>query len=56
MRPNRRSHLPTLSAESLGPVCANLINKGIVYASEHGQISFTVPGMARFIHRQGASQ
>lgn len=37
---------------SLGPVRANLISKGLVYAPEHGLISFTVPGMADFIARE----
>jgi len=37
---------------SLGPTRANLINKGIVYAPEHGQIAFTVPGMSMFIERR----
>lgn len=37
---------------SLGPTRANLINKGIVYAPEHGQIAFTVPGMSKFIERR----
>ena len=37
---------------SLGPVRADLIAKGLVYAPEHGQIAFTVPGMADFIARQ----
>ena len=36
---------------SLGPARANLINKGIIYAPEHGQIAFTVPGMSKFIER-----
>jgi len=36
---------------SLGPVRANLISKGLVYSPEHGQIAFTVPGMAEFISR-----
>ena len=40
-------------ATSLGPTRANLISKGLVYAPEHGQIAFTVPGMADFIERQG---
>lgn len=39
---------------SLGPVRANLIAKGLVYAPEHGQIAFTVPGMADYIRRQRA--
>ena len=37
---------------SLGPTRANLINKGLVYPPEHGQIAFTVPGMAGFIRRE----
>jgi hypothetical protein len=36
---------------SLGPVRAKLISKGLVYSPEHGQIAFTVPGMADFISR-----
>lgn len=38
--------------ESLGPVRAALIAKGIVYAPSHGVVQFTVPGMADFIGRQ----
>jgi len=41
---------------SLGPIRANLIAKGLVYAPEHGQIAFTVPGMSRFIERQRATE
>lgn len=37
---------------ALGPIRANLISKGLVYAPEHGQIAFTVPRMADFINRQ----
>ncbi|WP_106214564.1 hypothetical protein [Kineococcus rhizosphaerae] len=37
---------------SLGPVRAKLIEKGLVYAPEHGVVAFTVPGMAAFIARQ----
>lgn len=37
---------------SLGPTRASLIVKGLVYAPEHGIVSFTVPGMAAFIERQ----
>jgi hypothetical protein len=36
----------------LGPARANLINKGLIYAPEHGQIAYTVPGMSDFIRRQ----
>jgi hypothetical protein len=41
---------------SLGPARANLINKGIIYAPEHGQIAFTVPGMSKFIERRLAAE
>lgn len=37
---------------SLGPIRANLIAKGLIYAPEHGVVAFTVPGMADFITRQ----
>lgn len=37
---------------SLGPVRAKLIDKGLIYAPEHGVVSFTVPGMTEFIQRQ----
>jgi hypothetical protein len=37
---------------SLGPARASLINKGLIYAPEHGVVQFTVPGMADFITRQ----
>lgn len=38
--------------QSLGPARANLISKGLVYAPDHGVVTFTVPGMADFIGRQ----
>lgn len=37
---------------ALGPIRAQLIDKGLVYSPEHGQLAFTVPGMADFIQRQ----
>ncbi len=36
---------------AIGPVRAELIGKGLVYSPEHGQLAFTVPGMAAFIAR-----
>ncbi len=36
---------------SIGPHRASLIGKGLIYAPEHGQIAYTVPGMAAFVHR-----
>lgn len=41
-------------ATSLGPARAKLMAKGLIYAPEHGLISFTVPGMADFIVRENA--
>ena len=40
------------NVQSIGPSRANLISKGLVYASDHGVVSFTVPGMAAFIARE----
>lgn len=40
------------SPSSLGPARASLISKGLIYAPEHGQIAYTVPGMADYIRRQ----
>lgn len=36
---------------SLGPYRANLIAKGLVYAPDHGQLAYTVPGMAAYVER-----
>lgn len=44
------------SLQSLGPVRARLISKGLVYAPEHGMVAFTVPGMASFIKRQSIDE
>ncbi len=37
---------------ALGPARAALIGKGLLWAPEHGQIAYTVPGMAQYIDRQ----
>ncbi|NCD21049.1 MAG: ATP-binding protein [Actinobacteria bacterium] len=37
---------------ALGPVRANLINKGLIYSPDHGVVAYTVPAMAAFITRQ----
>jgi hypothetical protein len=37
--------------QSIGPIRATLISKGLVYSPEHGRIAFTVPGMATYINR-----
>lgn len=44
--------LGKVRVQQVGPTRANLIHKGVVYAPEHGLISYTVPGMAEFITRQ----
>lgn len=36
----------------LGPARSKLINKGLIFAPEHGVVQFTVPGMAAFVTRQ----
>ncbi len=41
-------------ASSFGPARASLIAKGLIYASQHGVVAFTVPGMSEFIQRQPA--
>ena len=41
----------TIKQNSLGPYRANLISKGLVWAPKHGQIAYTVPGMAAFVQR-----
>lgn len=40
-----------LRITSLGPYRANLINKGLIYSPEHGQIAYTVPAMADYVNR-----
>ncbi len=40
-----------LKPSSLGPYRAGLINKGLIFAPEHGQVAYTVPGMADYVHR-----
>ena len=45
------AHRMSLQTSSLGPYRAALISKGLVYAPEHGQIAYTVPGMAAYIDR-----
>jgi hypothetical protein len=45
------AHRMSLQPSSLGPYRAALISKGLVYAPEHGQLAYTVPGMAAYIDR-----
>ncbi|MGO1320493.1 MAG: AAA family ATPase [Galactobacter sp.] len=37
---------------SLGPARSSLITKGLIYVPGHGEVAFTVPGMAAYINRQ----
>lgn len=39
-------------ASKLGPVRANLINKGLIYSPEHGKVRYTVPNFQEFIKRR----
>jgi hypothetical protein len=36
----------------VGPIRDSLIRKGLIYTPEHGQVAYTVPGMAEFTARQ----
>ncbi|GAA1134244.1 hypothetical protein [Citricoccus alkalitolerans] len=43
---------PRLGFREHGPIWAQLVEKGLASSPEHGQLAFTVPGMADFIQRQ----
>lgn len=45
-----------MQTTSLSPYRAKLIAKGLIYSPEHGQLAYTVPGMAQFVlrHREDA--
>ena len=40
------------AVQNLGPTRAQLIGKGLIFAPDHGRVSFTVPGMSAYIERQ----
>lgn len=44
--------LDRADSRSLGPARAKLIAKGIVYAPEHGVLTYSVPGMAAYVGRR----
>jgi hypothetical protein len=44
-------HLGKL-VQSMAPVRASLIRKGMVYSPEHGDTAFTVPMFDQFMHRR----
>lgn len=39
------------TTSSIGPLRAQLINKGLVYATRQGEVDFTVPKFDEFIRR-----
>jgi hypothetical protein len=39
--------------QSLGPVRASIIAKGMIYSAEHGYLDFSVPLFAEYMRRQG---
>jgi hypothetical protein len=41
---------------SLGPTRASIINKGMIYSTEHGYLNFTVPLFAEFMRRKNRSE
>lgn len=42
---------PGRKVTSLGPARGALLHKGLVYSPDHGQLAYTVPGMADFVPR-----
>lgn len=46
------SRIMKRSAQSISPLRAQLINKGMIYATGHGEIDFTVPQFDRFLMRR----
>lgn len=42
----------TSKLSSIGPARASLISKGLIYAPQHGQVAYTVPGMSEYVRRQ----
>jgi hypothetical protein len=36
---------------SISPIRAQLINKGLIYATHYGEVDFTVPQFDAFLHR-----
>ena len=39
------------SVSSISPYRAQLINKGVIYATAHGEVDFTVPGFDDYLKR-----
>ena len=39
------------NTKSIGPIRAQLIHKGLIFATRHGEIDYTVPGFAKYLKR-----
>lgn len=45
------AHILNKDLKSISPIRARLINKGLIYATRHGEIDFTVPKFDEFLKR-----
>lgn len=45
------AHIMNKELKSISPIRARLINKGLIYATRHGEIDFTVPKFDEFLKR-----
>lgn len=45
------AHIMNKKLKSISPIRARLINKGLIYATRHGEIDFTVPKFDEFLKR-----
>ena len=45
------AHILNKELKSISPIRARLINKGLIYATRHGEIDFTVPKFDEFLKR-----
>lgn len=50
------AHIMNKELKSISPIRARLINKGLIYATRHGEIDFTVPKFKEFLKREGVIQ
>jgi Mn-dependent DtxR family transcriptional regulator len=42
------------SQSSIAPMRASIINKGMIYSTDHGYLDFTVPLFAQYMRRRHA--
>ena len=45
------AHIMNKELKSISPIRARLINKGLIYATRHGEIDFTVPKFDEFLKK-----